>query len=79
MSVRDDDYRLEHHKAYLQGAVLRWSSYKQPSPAWDHDYCEFCWQRLPSQHPTTRMRNILDTAQAMEGANGGFATSAQTT
>jgi hypothetical protein len=54
MSLQDDDYRLEWHKDYLQGLRLRWLPYKQPSAAWDHDHCEFCWQRFaePASHYT---------------------------
>jgi hypothetical protein len=54
MPLQDNDYRLEHHKEYLQGLALHWSLYRQPSATWDHDHCEFCWQRFaePTSHYT---------------------------
>jgi hypothetical protein len=49
MPLREDDYWLEWHKEYPHRLKLLWTPYKQPSPGWDHDHCEFCWQRFAEQ------------------------------
>jgi hypothetical protein len=49
MSAQDDDPRLNGQERFLQGAILRWSLYTQPSETWDHDHCEFCWSRFAEQ------------------------------
>ena len=41
-----DDWRLREQESYLKGKVLyrrRWSA---RSAKWDHDHCEFCWQKF---------------------------------
>ncbi len=38
-----DDWRLTNQETWLKGAVPVRSAYTQPSAAWDHDHCEFCW------------------------------------
>jgi hypothetical protein len=40
------DWRLTSQEKYLMEAVLEWKPYRAPDPAWDHDHCEFCWQRF---------------------------------
>ncbi len=32
--------------AGLRGAELKWQAYKMPKPTWDHDHCEFCWEKF---------------------------------
>lgn len=27
---------------FLKGITLEWKKYKQDSPQWDHEHCEFC-------------------------------------
>lgn len=50
--VDDDDWRLSGHVDHLMGAKLRWSIYRKPRPAWDHDHCVFCTQKIMEEpHP----------------------------
>lgn len=44
--IGDDDSRLAGQERYLKDAVLRRSKYEPPSPDWDHDHCEFCWEKF---------------------------------
>lgn len=42
-----DDWRRMGQEDYLPpGTSLVWRSYTAPSPAWDHDHCEFCWAKF---------------------------------
>jgi len=40
------DWRLQGQEKYLKGVVLRKRKYKQSSPSWDHDHCEFCFGKF---------------------------------
>lgn len=40
------DWRLQGQEQYLKGAVLHRVGYTPSSPEWEHDHCEFCWQKL---------------------------------
>ena len=37
------DWRIRNQATYLKGVVLVRSEWVRPTPAWDHDHCEFCW------------------------------------
>jgi hypothetical protein len=41
-----NDWRLTFQEEYLKDATLRWAEYKAPRPDWDHDHCEFCWDKF---------------------------------
>jgi hypothetical protein len=41
-----DDWRLQGQEKYLKGATLSWKRYARPSESWDHDHCEFCWDKF---------------------------------
>jgi hypothetical protein len=41
-----DDWRLQSQEKYLKGATLSWKQYARPSESWDHDHCEFCWDKF---------------------------------
>jgi hypothetical protein len=43
---KQNDWRLQGQEKYLQGATLSWKRYVKPSAAWDHDHCEFCWEKF---------------------------------
>jgi len=32
--------------SWLDGRTLRHHRYRAPSATWDHDHCEFCWQKF---------------------------------
>ena len=44
--VENDDWRLGGQEKYLQGLVFTREKYKRPSPEWDHDHCQFCWEKF---------------------------------
>lgn len=46
MAEQGGDPRLWGQELHLQGVTFHWSRYTQPSPTWDHDHCEFCFQRF---------------------------------
>lgn len=37
---------LQEKEKYLKNARLQWADYKMPKPTWDHDHCEFCWEKF---------------------------------
>ena len=41
-----DDWRFTNQDRYLKGVVLRKKIYKSYSDSWDHDHCEFCWNKF---------------------------------
>ena len=44
--MSDSDWRLRGQEAYLRGATLRWRAYQRYSLTWDHDHCEFCFDKF---------------------------------
>ena len=44
--VDQTDWRLLGQEKYLKGITLQWKVYKQHSPDWDHDHCDFCWAKF---------------------------------
>jgi hypothetical protein len=45
-TISDDDWRLAGQERYLVGAILRLENYVPPSEIWDHDHCDFCWEKF---------------------------------
>lgn len=41
--IEKDDWRLVDQTRYLMHIPLKKAVYRRPSPNWDHDHCEFCW------------------------------------
>jgi ribosomal protein S18 acetylase RimI-like enzyme len=57
-----DDWRLRGQERYLQGATLQWRRYRPPSATWDHDHCEFCWQKFMAEPwPKTQQEAYVTT------------------
>lgn len=50
--IEKDDWRLQGQDGYLSGVTLRWKKWKSPSATWNHDHCEFCWEKF-SELPET--------------------------
>ena len=50
--VEKDDWRLQGQEDYLAGVTLFWKKWKAQSLTWDHDHCEFCWEKF-SEFPET--------------------------
>ncbi len=41
-----NDWRLRNQEDYLKSEVLIKSKYKKPSEKWDHDHCDFCFEKF---------------------------------
>ncbi len=41
-----DDWRRLGQEEYLKGVKLYYKKYKAYSEKWDHDHCEFCWEKF---------------------------------
>jgi hypothetical protein len=40
------DWRLQGQEEYLTSVVLVKKRYRKYREDWDHDHCEFCWQKF---------------------------------
>ena len=50
--IDKDDWRLSGQENYLSGKALYFRKWKAPKKEWDHDHCEFCWEKF-SDYPDT--------------------------
>ena len=50
--IEKDDWRLRGQEDYLLGENLYFRKWKAPKKEWDHDHCEFCWDKF-SDYPDT--------------------------
>ena len=50
--IDKDDWRLRGQEDYLSGKALYFRKWKAPKKEWDHDHCEFCWEKF-SDYPDT--------------------------
>ena len=50
--IDKDDWRLRGQEDYLSGKSLYFRKWKSPKKEWDHDHCEFCWEKF-SDYPNT--------------------------
>ena len=45
--VSKDDWRRTDQEEYLMGArLLHIPCYHPASPRWEHEHCEFCWEKI---------------------------------
>jgi hypothetical protein len=44
--LTDSDWRLQGQEAYLTGVTLIRRHWRQSRPNWDHDHCEFCFDKF---------------------------------
>jgi hypothetical protein len=56
MTTPEADWRLTGQEHYLQGKSVRLQRFKirKETPEWDHEHCDFCWQKIvddPSKYP----------------------------
>jgi hypothetical protein len=49
--MSDQDWRLTGQEQFLAGATLVRRAWRESRPGWDHDHCEFCWEKF-SDIPT---------------------------
>lgn len=41
-----NDWRLNSQEKYLKGVTLYRKAYVRYSETWEHDHCEFCWDKF---------------------------------
>jgi hypothetical protein len=46
MSESAEDWREQGQKKYLSGLKYTYKKYIRWSESWDHDHCEFCWEKF---------------------------------
>ncbi len=44
--IGKDDWRLRNQEDYLLGKALYLRKWKPLKEEWDHDHCEFCWNKF---------------------------------
>lgn len=44
--IEPDDWRLRGQEAYLKNVLLYFIPYSPLSERWDHEHCEFCWDKF---------------------------------
>jgi hypothetical protein len=42
----ENDWRLQGQEKYLKGVPLWRKEYARYSESWDHDHCQFCWDKF---------------------------------
>ena len=50
--IEKNDWRLQGQEKYLTNRKLMRIPYFRWSKTWDHDHCEFCWEKF-SDYPDT--------------------------
>jgi hypothetical protein len=45
-SLEENDWRLMGQIKYLAGKEMVCKKWKRPREEWDHDHCEFCWEKI---------------------------------
>ena len=56
------DWRLMGQERFLFGATLYPRRYTPPRPGWDHDHCDFCWQKFSPEDAPDVIRDGYVTA-----------------
>jgi hypothetical protein len=62
MPVEPEDWRLTGQERHLKGAALRHERYARPREDWDHDHCEFCWEKFSDDEGIEALREGYVTA-----------------
>ncbi len=47
--VDKNDWRLRNQLDYLYGVELFQVDYQQKSSEWEHEHCEFCWDKFSNE------------------------------
>ena len=47
-----DDWRFTGQDKYLMNEKLKYTHYVRYSESWDHDHCEFCWDKFSEYEGT---------------------------
>ena len=50
--IEKNDWRLQGQEKYLTNRKLMRIPYFRWSKTWDHDHCEFCWDKFSDQPDT---------------------------
>jgi hypothetical protein len=51
-----NDWRITNQHDYLDKALLRHIDYYLWSENWDHDHCDFCWDKFSLNDPGAQKR-----------------------
>jgi hypothetical protein len=60
MPAAPDDWRRRGQEAYLRGARLTYKRYQARSAQWEHEHCEFCWQKFVDAEHSAEHRRALE-------------------
>ena len=47
--IEKNDWRLRNQTKYLLGKKMLFQNYLSMDQSWDHDHCEFCWNKFPEE------------------------------
>ena len=70
-TISDDDWRLTGQDKYLLGATLRFENYAPPSEMWEHDHCDFCWEKFANSDNPDGFKNGYATLDHAHWICGG--------
>lgn len=62
-----EDWRLQGQEEYLKGKILKKKKYIKPRQDWDHEHCEFCWQKIAEEKD--QIKNSIDGAYCDESTD----------
>ncbi|HEU4973836.1 MAG TPA: hypothetical protein VFT50_02010 [Baekduia sp.] len=69
MPAAPDDWRRQGQEDYLRGARLTWKRYQALSAQWEHEHCEFCWQKfLDAEYSPEHRRALEERSDDIEPA-----------
>jgi hypothetical protein len=64
MTAAAGDRRRRGQEDYLRGARLTWKRYQARSGQWEHEHCEFCWQKFLDGEYSDEHRRTLEEQPA---------------
>ncbi len=63
-----DDWRLHGQEHYLSGQKLYYIPFQPLSGKWDHEHCEFCWDKF-MLHPECLQKGYCTKPQNQRDAH----------
>lgn len=48
--MNNKDWRLQGQEKYLQDKVFIKKKYQKFNDKWEHDHCEFCWEKFSEEN-----------------------------
>ena len=49
--MENKDWRLQGQERYLQNKIFIKRKYHKLNNEWEHDHCEFCWEKFSEENP----------------------------